>query len=296
LADAISLWRQRPILGIGQGNYAQGRLHDLTGPLIHPHASHAHNIVAQALAEWGAVGAVVILGAGWFLSVALRRRIAEASERREVFLVAAWIISLVAHSMVEHPFWFMRFVLPLAVMMGLLHQPQVRVLHIHGRRYRALTLAALVLGLLLCGVAAWDYHRTQALAARLAADADASATGKARVPLGDALSIASLTMSPRYAQILLARALPLSEDLADEKLEIVARSMNSLPEVESIARYVAFAVVAGKGEEGLRLMNSLQKRNSGLYSEVLQTLGGFAAVDPRVRAFVTAQEHSTTAN
>lgn len=286
LHDAFALWQQHPVLGVGQGNYAAARLHELTGPMKGLSADHAHNLLAQALAEWGGVGFLLVASlCGLMLSV-VWRRLRDPKAGAEELMAATWVVGLMAHSMVEHPLWFMQFLLPLALMAGLLKQPLLvdrpanapRAPWIHGVALAA-TIAA-------CGFGAWDYARIQTIAMRLYASEQQPADKKTAVKLTEVAELDSLTLYPRYPRIILSMMLPLSEDFADVKLGIAKQAMDSLPSSDGVARYALFAVLADKEDEARQFLKDFAKRMPLQYDVAYDHMATWASADPRLMLFM----------
>jgi O-antigen ligase len=123
--NAWQMFLAAPVLGAGFGQFAwHNFLHQAasganTGWLF----NHAHNIVLQLLAETGAVGALIVMGAmlAWI-----------AGLRRVKFDLAWWwLLSLLAvigiHSLLEYPLWYAYFLGPAALLLGLGAQQMLNV-------------------------------------------------------------------------------------------------------------------------------------------------------------------------
>jgi O-antigen ligase len=289
LRDAAELWWREPLLGIGHGNYAARRLHDLDGELQAPHADNAHNLVAQALVEWGALGAAIALTALAFTACLVWRNVRAKDLTPETWFTCAWLVGMLLHNQVEQPLWFMHFLLPTAVMLGLLKQPVITVrTQITAASRRAVLAAYLAVVSVMTGVA-WDYSRAQSLALAMLADLDRPWGVPPQVTFADVASIESFTLFPQYAKIMLSRKLPLGDVAAQAKLELARQAMDAVPNSETIARYCAFAVVAGQGESARSLLEQLRRRSPpGYYQRAHELLDSWRVMDGRLDSFVMA--------
>jgi len=121
----LQLWREAwemflaaPVLGAGWGQFAWHHFLNqaLTGANAAPGVfNHAHNIIMQLLAETGAIGAVLVVGAAatWLADL----------KRVKLDLEWWWLLALLAvvgtHSMLEYPLWYAYFLGVAALLLGL---------------------------------------------------------------------------------------------------------------------------------------------------------------------------------
>jgi hypothetical protein len=286
LKDAFALWAGHPVLGVGQGNYAARRLHDLDGPAPTPATDNAHNLVAHALAEWGLVGAAVAIGAAAWALLLVWRHLRDPQRDRDELFASIWVVGVLAHSMVEHPLWFAHFLFPFALMLGMLRQPGVAPLPEAPppRLAARLASAAVVLGIALA--AAWDYSRSQAIALGMLLDLDRAPGTPPRVQFADAARVEAFTLFPLHAKIMLSRKLPLGDAAIDAKLKLARQAMDAIPNGETVARYAAFAVVAGRADEARTLLERYARRSPNYYARSYELLQAWKQTDPRVAAMV----------
>jgi O-antigen ligase len=289
--DAVALWAEHPVLGVGHGNYAAARLHELTGPLPAPHADHAHNLLLQAASEWGVAGVVlVVLAAFWLLRLVLRR-LRDPQRDADGWLAAAWVVAMLVHSVAEHPLWFPYFLLPFAAMVGVLARPAAGAAAMPARRIgggATLALATTALAVVVVAVAAADFLRLQRLVAEMRADARRPAGEARQVQLADVARIENLTLYPRPATLLLSISLPLGGEAAAAKLEVARRAMDAIPSAPTIARWAVSSHQAGRADEARALLGSIATRNPDLYANTHARLRGWAEREPRLAAFVAA--------
>jgi len=285
LHDAGVLWLRHPVIGVGQGNYAAQRLHELHSPLRAPHADHAHNLFAHAAAEWGVVGLFIVTAAFIYTMWVLWRRLRDPARRPVELLPAVWVLGVALHSLVEQPLWFATFLLPFAVMLGwLAHAPrrsevvaETAALESAKPQQPRWILVGVVL--ITCGLAAADFARLQVLAMKLIAEAPG--TG-ALVSFEDIARAEALTMFPRQAKVMLSRKLPLGDAAADAKITIARQAMDAVPSPETIARWAAFCALGGRAAEARALFSELAVRNAGYRAAALELLNTWATLDPRI--------------
>jgi O-antigen ligase len=285
LHDAGVLWLRHPLIGVGQGNYAAQRLHELNAPLKAPHADHAHNLFAHAAAEWGVVGLLIVTAAFAYALWVLLRRLRDPARRPVELLPAVWVLGVALHSLVEQPLWFATFLLPFALMLGWLVQAPrrsevVAEESVHEgsklQRPRWILVGMVVIA---CGVAAADFARLQVLAMKMLAEAPE--TG-ALVNFEEIARAESLTMFPRQAKVMLSRKLPVGDAAADAKILIARQAMDAVPSPETIARWAAFCALGGRALEARTLFSELAVRNAGYRTAALELLSTWATLDPRI--------------
>lgn len=276
LHDGLTMWWQHPWLGVGQGNYASARLFELTGSFLAPHADNAHNILVQALAEWGSVGFLIVAAALLLLLRAVVRREAP-HERTDHVFAATVVLCLIAHSMVEHPLWFVNLILLFAVFAGLLRSPLTFKRHPvrpHSRAVQILVMALAVGGAAIVG---FDYLRLQRLSLNIYAQGMGAPDKVSRRSIGEISRIALNTLYPTEAAMMQARAFALDTEFAEIKLAVSEQALRGTPAPETVARYVACAALAGHPEKGRALLTSLASRNAWLYAESVKLLAAFAS-------------------
>jgi len=266
-------WRMflaAPILGAGWGQFSwhhflsQASSGGSAAPGLF---SHAHNLVLHLLAETGAAGALVIVGAGVLWLLDLRRVTLDATWW--------WLLSLVAvigtHSMLEFPLWYAYFLGPAALLTGLGAQ---RLIRVRFQRALRLTVACCILAgsLNLIAVLApyRDFERLlfSPEAAAMADDDDR--------PLGPAIAhVLEEPLLRPYAELAIAYSIPVSSDRLREKLEFNARAMHFAPGSVVVYRQALLLALAGDRAAAMQqLERSIAPRGDG-------GARGFGAQPPR---------------
>lgn len=129
---AWQIFLSAPLWGYGWGSYAwQGFVTNVYPNGFRPYETsvlftHSHNSFLNLLAEMGLVGTGLVLG-GLLYSIrgCLNRKHAPVS-----LLLLAWLSVSLMHSMVEYPLWYIYFLVPFSLFIGLMptagqaaHQP-----------------------------------------------------------------------------------------------------------------------------------------------------------------------------
>jgi O-antigen ligase len=141
----ISAWRMfldAPVLGAGFGHFAWEQfLHRAaSGETAAPGLfNHAHNLVLQLLAEFGAVGGLVVAGAAVVWIADLRG----TKFAPEWWWLGALLSVIGIHSMLEYPLWYAYFLGMAALLLGLGAERSITVRNARAARIAvALLLAA----------------------------------------------------------------------------------------------------------------------------------------------------------
>lgn len=116
--------------------------------------THSHNIVLQLLAEMGLAGTLLVFGGALWVVWPYFRRPATA----ENLLPPALMSVSLCHSMLEYPLWYIYFLVPFAVMMGLTPADKEGFQTARGLKPMFLAGLAAVLagGVLRLGFVYWD--------------------------------------------------------------------------------------------------------------------------------------------
>ncbi|PAS99198.1 MAG: hypothetical protein BSR46_09395 [Candidatus Dactylopiibacterium carminicum] len=158
LYNWLAAWQSiqaHPWLGTGPGSFYQASIEAMfhTPPAAFPKfAEHAHNLPLQLAAEFGLPLAVLlILGLlWWYVHQLFRAREAES----------LWALACVAviglHSLVEYPLWYVYFIVPLGLAMGVADATDRALPVLHLPRWPGFLLG--LVALLGCLWALHDWH------------------------------------------------------------------------------------------------------------------------------------------
>lgn len=157
IRDGWELFLSSPWLGVGWHQFIVARWAMSDATMLELHADHAHNIVINLLAEVGILGlGVVVLGTLLWVWRAVSKTL---TVERAVVLSMIAVIAL--YSLFEFPLWFGHFLIPTAVLVGLLETRHVTFTVTRSFSALRTTTAALLLGA--TGLLAVDYARVEAI-------------------------------------------------------------------------------------------------------------------------------------
>ena len=120
--QAVDVWRTSPWIGAGAFNFLP-TVYALEPTGVHrPLDTYAHSIVFQLLAEFGLVGAGVLLAVTllWLRRLVVARR--DLQEADAVLLV--WLGMIAAHALLEFPLWYTYFLTVFCLSLGMLLRPE----------------------------------------------------------------------------------------------------------------------------------------------------------------------------
>ncbi|MGH8703443.1 MAG: Wzy polymerase domain-containing protein [Burkholderiales bacterium] len=241
--EAWQMFLGAPLLGAGWGQFAWHHfVHQaVTGETAAPGVfNHAHNIVLQLMAETGAVGASIVVGA-LVLWIADLKRV-------KFELEGWWLLALAAviaiHSLLEYPLWYSYFLGMAALLLGL-GAERVFALRFAGAA-RAAAGLAIITGWLNLIAMLPSYVEFERLVftpeSRSAQLLDEAAFAKALVGLYRE------PMLVPYVELAVAYGITPSKEKLTEKLELTARAVHFAPESVVTYRYALLLALAGRAE------------------------------------------------
>lgn len=290
--DAWQLFLDRPLFGHGFEQFASARFYLLNNPMVEPQATHTHNLLTNALVEFGLIGFFVVLtGVVWVIWGAWNALRSDEPVSAESRLVVVWCLGLLGYAMLEFPFNYTHFLFAFLFMTAFLPGPGLRV---DFRGWSILPIAKwiILLGAVpVAGFVAMDFHRVQRLVLDLKQQVHAH--GKVIVPpsLGTLTVLRAQSVFPNQVDFHWVMALGIDGDLSDQKIEVVKHLFESVPSGERLAWYVVQLVSAGRGDEAVSLMCNYGGRaryEYGLTIERMRTLGESY---PFLLEFLSSNEH-----
>ena len=275
--DSVELIRRHPLTGVGYGNFAGARWSELDGSIKEPNATHAHNLVFELAAELGVPAMLLIiipltLGLYRCAKVALR-----PGSPPEQYLAAAMALLIATHALLEYPLWYMFFLIPFSLALGLVDQPDYRL------KVSALPKSLRWTGwgaaMAFCILVAVDYRRSEVLYTdvTLQQEGTTGSNGSVLVPIAAATSVNALTFFDVFANMMYSRTLQPDGFYMGYKLDIADRAMLTMTNHETIGRRIALLVSAGKNDEALALLaktrrsNDLEKLTRGVLASMTRT-------------------------
>jgi O-antigen ligase len=242
-SEAWEMFLSAPFLGAGLGQFAWHHfLHQAaTGASAAPGVyNHSHNLVLQLLAETGALGASVIVGAVLLWLTDLRRA--------RFGLEAWWLLALLCvigiHSLLEYPLWYAYFLGVAALLLGL-GAERVFVLRLAGTARAVVGLGIIAGWLNLIGVLS-PYREFERLVF----------SSEQRIPPAAAeqdfaRALANVHREPLlvpYVELAVTYAITPSKEKLTEKLELTTRAMHFAPVDVVVYRQALLLALAGSGE------------------------------------------------
>jgi O-antigen ligase len=241
--EAWSMFLGAPLLGAGFGQFAWHHFlyQAATGATAAPGVfNHAHNLVLQLLAETGAVGALVIVGAALAWIADLRRARFDAAEW--------WLLALLAvigiHSMLEYPLWYAYFLGVAALLLGVGAERALTV------RFAGVARTAVALGLLAGGVNLVAVLPPYRDFERLVFDAGPKtprAAGERKFEEAMMRVHREPLLTP-YVELAFALAVTADQTHLREKLELISRAVRFAPLDVLVYRHALLLALAGKDE------------------------------------------------
>jgi len=241
--EAWQMFLGAPLLGAGWGQFAWHHfVHQaVTGETAAPGVfNHSHNLVMQLLAETGAVGASIVVGA-LVLWIADLKRV-------KFELDGWWLLALAAviaiHSLLEYPLWYSYFLGMAALLLGL-GVERVFALRFAGAA-RAAAGLAIITGWLNLVAMLPSYLEFERLVftpgSRSAQLLDEAAFAKALVGLHREPLLVP------YVELAVAYGITPSKEKLTEKLELTTRAVHFAPESVVAYRYALLLALAGRAE------------------------------------------------
>jgi len=240
---AWDMFRSSPLLGTGLGQFAWHHFLNqaATGATAAPGVfNHSHNVVMQLLAETGAFGASVIVGAVLLWLADLRRA--------KFGLEAWWLLALLCvigiHSLLEYPLWYAYFLGMAALLLGL-GAERVFVLRLARVGHAVVGLGIIAGWLNLIGVLS-PYREFERL---VFSSEQRSPSVAAEQDFAQAL--ANLHREPLlvpYVELAVAYGITPSKEKLTEKLELNTRAMHFAPVDVVVYRQALLLALAGRAE------------------------------------------------
>lgn len=254
MRQALMVWWSQPILGVGVGKFmattfALEKGRDVVQPLDY----FPHNALLEILASFGAIGAglVVICAIVW-----LHRAWRHRNDSPQQWPVLGGLAVMSIHAMLEMPLWYLYFLIPFGLMLGVAVGPVGSAKWGIALPWRWLFVGAAFLGLPGLGYALVDHARAERIIwlGQVAKNqplisGGAVATMQRDVPRLTVFAIAGERELLRFAEITRANAPMLAA--ANRRL------MQNIPDPVAISRQVMLEAIAGRPDEARDLFRRL---------------------------------------
>jgi O-antigen ligase len=274
------LWQQawhmaatHPWLGVGWFGFGPEQVRIAADFGSSTYAEHAHNIILNFAAEMGWPVTLIFFGtlAWWFAQACIFTRQTAVTRFASLCLIAAAV-----HSMVEFPMWYAYILLPVALLMGMLHQqrwPSTGVVV-----SPQLVAPAILSALVLIGIMTWDYQRVVAGFNVLRASASDTVAGK------KALRQPQYTFYPEFYQYFQLMQIKPEEGMSAQDIRYVEQWTPRFGFVHILNKLAEVDVLNGKPKQAARAMQTLQRLHPDAYPEYFDYWQAKAALDSRYKA------------
>lgn len=282
--DAINMLKQKPLLGVGAGNflgerYNTGSISAVgTGFNVQSNIAHTHNLFTQILVEWGVLGFLCIF-IPVFIWVASIIRRWWRKELQETHLFAIGVMAAIGvYSMFEYPLWYGFFLIPFMLLMGLSGGGVVSFQL--GKAYQSVKKCFTtlwigsflsVIAIALCLWIGKDYGHTEDMFSYRVYASYFAQKGIVlkRKDLEDALKTPFFNTEKSY---LLSGMLEPVQPRLKEKTQLVETVSKRLPYPDVINRLIIFYVVEGRTDEAVQHALKLRKWDEPRYNELYQVI------------------------
>lgn len=289
--DAWQLFFDRPFFGHGFEQFASARFYLLNNPMVEPQATHTHNLLTNALVEFGLIGCLAVLvgvvWVTWGAWEALRSSEPGSAESR---LVLVWSLGLLGYSMLEFPFNYTQFLFAFLLVTAFLPAPGLRVSF---RDWSILPIARWLIlsgGLVMACLVAMDFHRVQALVLDLKHQVRTHGRVIAPPSLDTLTVLRAQSVFPNQVDYHWVMALGVDGDLSAQKIEVAKHLFERVPAGEQLAWYVVQLVSAGKGDEAVGIMCNYGERARYEYSLTVERLRALGERYPFLLEFLSSNE------
>ncbi|KPK09401.1 MAG: hypothetical protein AMJ64_00745 [Betaproteobacteria bacterium SG8_39] len=276
---ALRIFADAPFFGVGMGEFpgaafARGLDPSLTA--IGEIWTSPHNLPLHLLAETGALGAILVLGALsiWAISLLQRDR---AAASPALWWVAAAVGVELLHALIEYPLWSAHFLGLASLLVGASALPRTQ-----GPRSAALVrtagiaacaVLAVALALLLRDYLRLDLARAAGTRVTLAPPAQVQRDTETMHALRDGL------LGP-VAELWIFSGAPLDRSAPADKLSMGERVGRHWPANEIVVRRAAFLALDGKRERALTLLEDALRAFPQRRAATARLLEQAAAADP----------------
>jgi O-antigen ligase len=241
--EAWRMFLAAPLLGAGFGQFSwEHFLHQAaTGASAAPGVfNHAHNVVMQLVAEFGAAGALIVLGPVLLWMADLRR----VNLAPEWWWLLALLSVIGLHSMLEYPLWYAYFLGMAALLLGLGAQRGVAMRRTGAAR--AALAALLAAGCFNLAVVIAPYREFERLVFA-ASPRTPPRPGAQEFPAALMRAHREPLLTP-YVELAFALGAPLDAGRIREQLDLNSRAMRFAPLDAVVYRQALLLSLAGERE------------------------------------------------
>ncbi len=250
---AWSVFLDQPWLGQGAGNYswasflaAAGRIGDEPFQV----AEHAHNILLQGLAEFGAPAVIVVLA----LLLVWAKRFFGRPWGLEEFWCAAVLGIGAVHALLEYPLWYAYFLGPTALLLGATDSGRAIVLG--GRRVAIYLFLVALAGISILGSLRTDYAAIETASNQpLAAHPDRERAWQ--ISMARLLGLQKESLLSPWALLAFAELAEPSRQQVQHRVTLCERGIRFAPARSLLTRCAIQLAIAGRTADAQQLVHSV---------------------------------------
>lgn len=256
LQQAWFIVKQHPWLGVGWFGFGAEQVKIAADFPSTIYAEHSHNLILNLMAELGVPAAFLILGGllFWFYQTCVAR---SAARNTHVGFALLSLIAVGVHSMVEFPLWYAYVLLPIAVLMGMVHQ--LRWVNAGIAFPRVITAAISIVGMVLLVLVTLDYQSVVKgfIAFRQAPTIEA-------VPQ-QAIARPGFTLLPDYFDYFQLMKITPKESMSAQEIAFVERMSLRFGYVHVLNKLAEVYVLNGNISKAQRVLQTMQRLHPTAY-------------------------------
>ncbi|MES2049526.1 MAG: Wzy polymerase domain-containing protein, partial [Pseudomonadota bacterium] len=276
---AWAMASQHPWFGVGWFGFGAEQVRIAADFSASTYAEHAHNLILNFAAElgWPATFFISFALAWWTWQTCLKP---SANNNRAIGLASLCFIAVGVHSMVEFPLWYAYVLLPIALMMGMVHQLRWPSFGVAVPRIGILLSS--MFGCVLLTLVTLDYQRVVSGFKIL----HARQSGK--TVEDEFLAQPSLTLfSEYYAYFSLSKIMPRA-GMSVQEIAFVESTSQRFGYVHVLNKLAEVYALNNQPKKAQKMMLTLQRLHPFAYPEYFDFWKRQSEVDARYRAvFVT---------
>jgi hypothetical protein len=279
LQQAWAMASKHPWLGVGWSGFGAEQVRTAADFSASTYAEHAHNLILNFAAElgWPATFLISIVLVWWVWQTCLKP---SANNNRSIGLASLFLIAAGVHSMVEFPLWYAYVLLPIALMMGMVHQLRWPSQGIAAPRIGL--LLSFIFGCLLLVLVTIDYQRVVSGFKALHTQQTDTMVKK------ELLAEPSVSLfSDYYAYFTVSRLLP-REGMSAEEISFVESMSQRFGYVHVLNKLAEVYVLNGQLQKAQLMMLTLQRLHPFAYPEYFDFWKKKSEVDVRYRVVFVA--------
>lgn len=275
--DSFALFLDHPISGYGFENFAKSRVYQLSGSLLEPQSTHTHNLLTNALIDYGLLGGVFVVAACiWVVFGAFQVIFKDDGKNEELNLVAVWSLGLLGYAFLEYPFQYIHFFFTFLLITAFLPGWSFKFDRKNTSILRGARLFFLMGAISMSVWVAIDYRRLQNLVLDL--EDQVGEFGKVKRPpsLAELTRLRQESLFVRYVDNYWLKSLGLSADIADIKIEVAKSLFEEIPAGDTLAWYAVQLISGQRDDDALALMCNFGRRNGSEFDVALENMRKFS--------------------